>query len=249
MPPASSWIVRLPVDSNRFDVVSGELWELGTTGVAEGDDELLAGFDDHSVATTVAERYGGRVDVTDPTSWVATELATVDVGGSTLYLEVGSAFGHGAHPTTRLALDAVAEVVRKRRPTSVLDIGCGTGILGLAAGVLGVERVTGLDIDPDAVDIARRNHDNNARATGRSDITFTVDPIASIERRFDLVVANVLLAEIRPIAAAIEDRVADRLVVTGSLEDQRAELLATFEGLGVVSESHADGWSCFILAR
>lgn len=245
-----SWIARIPVDGRDAELLASALWDAGTNGVADIGDVLLAGFENRSDAEAAASDHGGTVEAVDPTSWAQQETATVTVRHNDeareLTLEVGTAFGHGGHPTTGLVLDALASEADRAPLGTVLDVGCGTGVLSLAAALLGAGRVTGVDIDEEAVEIARRNIVRNG--LDPNTITFATTPIDDLETSADLVMANILLAEIRSLAPAIASRVTGRLVLSGSLVEQRAELVALFPGLDVVSESQADGWLCLILS-
>ena len=107
-----------------------------------------------------------------------------------LYLESGTSFGSGQHPSTRLAVEALEHVgvLENSFPRRVLDIGCGSGILSLVCAKLGARRVMGLDIDPAALVAAR----HNVRLNGEDNNIIIADsPLADIKMQFDLLVANI----------------------------------------------------------
>ncbi len=107
-----------------------------------------------------------------------------------LYLESGTSFGSGQHPSTRLAVEALehAGALGDSFPRRVLDIGCGSGILSLVCAKLGAEHVMGLDINPAALAAAR----HNARLNGEDNTIIIADsPLADIKLQFDLLVANI----------------------------------------------------------
>src|SRR5690606_34532708 len=106
-----------------------------------------------------------------------------DADAINIELDPGMAFGTGSHPTTRLCLEWLCEAVVPG--CSVLDYGCGSGILGIAAAKLGAGEVLGIDIDEKAVDAAR---DNAARNHADMRLQHSAVPLGDA---FDLVVANI----------------------------------------------------------
>ena len=131
-----------------------------------------------------------------------------------LVLDPGIAFGTGSHPTTRLCLEWLAAHVTPG--TSVLDYGCGSGILAIAAALLGATRVTGTDIDPQAIEASRAN----ARANGVDARFVGVEALG--DARFTLVVANILarpLCALAPVLAACTMS-GGRVALCGILADQ-----------------------------
>lgn len=151
----------------------------------------------------------------------------------TIYLEPGMAFGTGAHPTTQHCLQAIEQIVQAGH--SVLDVGCGSGILSIAAAVLGAGTVLGLDLDRQAVDLARKNVANNNvsdRVQVRHGSLQALPPGAE----FDLVVVNIL---VDPILEMLESGLADQvrpggyLVLSGLLGDQLEQVLEAAQAAGV----------------
>jgi len=139
-----------------------------------------------------------------------------------LMLDPGVAFGTGAHPTTRMCLRWLeANVTGGER---VLDYGCGSGILAIAAMKLGAGSAIGLDIDSDAAAQARENARANA-----VDATF-LDAAARLDVEADLVVANILANPLRLLAPvlAAHTRRGGRLALAGLLADQAAELIEVY---------------------
>jgi ribosomal protein L11 methyltransferase len=147
------------------------------------------------------------------------------------------AFGTGSHPTTRLCLEWLCEAVTPA--CSVLDYGCGSGILGIAAARLGAGDVLGIDIDDKAVEAAR---DNAERNQARLRLQHSAVPLGDT---FDLVVANILTNPLCVLAPAIAARVAPGggVALSGVLEtqaDQVIEAWAPFIALHVGAA--LDGW-------
>jgi len=145
-----------------------------------------------------------------------------DPAAVNLILDPGMAFGTGAHPTTRLCLEWLERNVAPG--VSLLDYGCGSGILAIAAARLGAERVCGVDIDPQAVAAARRNAEVNGVNVVFAD---SAEPLAGM---FDLVVANILANPLRVLAPAIcaHLRPGAKLALSGILGAQAEELAAVY---------------------
>lgn len=137
-------------------------------------------------------------------------------------LDPGLAFGTGSHPTTHLCLEWLAENVNAGQ--NVLDYGCGSGILAIAAKMLGAEQVVGVDIDVQAVDTTRANALNN-----HVDVQAYL-PGDLPEGKSDIVVANILSSPLKVMAPMLCDRVAPggQLVLSGILDWQADELIQAY---------------------
>ncbi|MDG6779065.1 50S ribosomal protein L11 methyltransferase [Thiomicrorhabdus sp. zzn3] len=143
-----------------------------------------------------------------------------------LMLDPGMAFGTGTHPTTSLCLtwlDRHAPI-----DLNVIDYGCGSGILALAAQKLGARRVMGTDIDPQAIIASEQNAQRN-----QADIAFSLVQDFNSEPA-DLLVANILAGPLKELAPEFERLVkpGGTLVLSGLLETQAAELQAHYRTLG-----------------
>ncbi len=151
-----------------------------------------------------------------------------------LTVEPGMAFGTGQHETTRLCLEELdARCVEGSVPSALLDVGCGTGILAVAASFFGVKRVVGVDIDPQAVRAAEENIELND-LVGR-DLTFSTTDISDVEGRFPLVIANIMAHILTAMAEPLAARVAPggELWLSGVLDDQAADVTAAFGAQGL----------------
>lgn len=154
-------------------------------------------------------------------------------------LDPGLAFGTGSHPTTRLCL---AWLERNVRPgESVLDYGCGSGILAIAAARLGASPVLGVDLDPQAVAASRDNAQRNG-VTAAFHLPDALPPGA-----FDILVANILTNPLRALMPLLSARVrpGGRIALSGILADQADEILALYGRdfrIGLWREE--DGWVC-----
>lgn len=154
-------------------------------------------------------------------------------------LDPGLAFGTGSHPTTHLCLGWLAAHLPEG--SRVLDYGCGSGILAIAAHKLGAREVIGVDIDAQAVQSAQDNAEAN-------DVTLqAVLPDDLAEGAFDVVVANILSNPLKVLAPMLCGRVAanGRLVLSGVLERQAEEVAAAYAPWMAMSVWKAqDGWVC-----
>lgn len=162
-------------------------------------------------------------------------------------LDPGIAFGTGAHPSTRLCLSwlAQADLTNAR----VLDYGCGSGILAIAAAMLGARHVVGTDIDVQALEAARSNSAMN-HVTAR----YTApDGIGSGD--YDVVLANILAIPLLVLAPALVARLASggRVVLSGILDRQAQQVIETYaklrDDLALAVWRSEDGWSCVVGTR
>lgn len=137
-------------------------------------------------------------------------------------LDPGMAFGTGSHPTTKLCLEWLCDTVGAG--CTVLDYGCGSGILGIAAARLGAGAVTGVDIDDKALEAAA---DNALRNGVTLELQHSGKPLP---RQFDLVVANILTNPLCVLAPALAGYVAPggRIALSGVLETQTEQVIAAY---------------------
>lgn len=167
-----------------------------------------------------------------------------DPAAINLILDPGMAFGTGSHPTTRLCLEWLECTLQGGE--SVLDYGCGSGILAIAAARLGAASVHGVDIDPQAIVAARANAERNAVSACFSDSSLPVSGT------FDVVVANILSNPLKVLAPAIcsHVRAGGRLALSGILSDQADELIAIYrEWIPLVVADSREGWVCLAGSR
>jgi len=164
---------------------------------------------------------------------------TPDPAAVNLILDPGMAFGTGSHPTTRLCLEWLERNVSEG--CSVLDYGCGSGILAIAAARLGAARVAGVDIDPQAVEAARSNAERNGVVALFAD---SAQPVAG---EYDVVVANILSNPLRVLAPAIcaHVRSGGRLALSGILREQAEEIMAIYaQWLPMQVADMREDWVC-----
>ncbi len=156
-----------------------------------------------------------------------------------LRLDPGMAFGTGAHPTTQLCLDWLAS--RPLAAKTVLDFGCGSGILAIAAKLLGAERVVAVDADPQALVATAGNAGRNGVAVE----TMAGDAYRPVA--FDVVIANIFSATLVALAKGLVQSVAagGELALSGILEHQVPGIEAEYaaQDIAVSASGHMDGWA------
>jgi ribosomal protein L11 methylase PrmA len=204
--------VQIEIEPERHDALLAELWEAGTSGVIEGHGWVEAFFED----ARNAERFGAAVEAQD-IDWVrATEDAWPPLlvgdkffvvapwrteptppGRFRLEINPGQQCGTGQHPCTQLCLEAMERIIRPG--DAVLDVGSGSGILSIAAKLLGAGRVVACDIDPETARV----------------VPFFIGSADAVRRNaFDVVVANISDAVIGEMRGELE-RVAPRRILSG----------------------------------
>ena len=167
--------------------------------------------------------------------WVGPPWEAPPADALTVVIDPGRAFGTGAHPSTRLCLELLLE-----EPLgSLLDIGCGSGVISIAAARLGFDPVTALDIDEVAVEVTREN----AVANGvQIETLAAADARAGQLPHTDLAVANISLEAIEAVAASVT---APRLITAGYLARDLPELYP-FRHAG---RRELDGWGADLFVR
>jgi ribosomal protein L11 methyltransferase len=169
-----------------------------------------------------------------------------DPSATNLLLDPGMAFGTGSHPTTRLCLLWLEAQLQgpgaaPARKTSLLDYGCGSGILAIAGAKLGASPVAGIDIDPQAVEAAVANAQKN-----QVEAAFLVAD-APLQGQFDLLVANILSNPLKALAPALCARVkpGGKLALSGILAEQAEEVAGIYAPFVELSAfGTQDGWVC-----
>ncbi|GAB4459241.1 MAG: 50S ribosomal protein L11 methyltransferase [Anaerolineales bacterium] len=172
-------------------------------------------------------------------------------------IDPGMAFGTGTHPTTQLCLELMENAFTKGQTSKVIDVGCGSGILSIAALKLGATEVLGVDIDPDSIVNAREN----AQANGVGDgLTLGVGSVGEIlEGKFafksaPLVAANILAPVIvRLFDAGLADLVeADgAIILSGILQEQEESVIeaAQAKGLKLTERRQMGDWVALMMSR
>ena len=167
-------------------------------------------------------------------------------GRAVLNIDPGLAFGTGKHETTRLCLEALERYVKAG--DSVLDVGCGSGILGIAAVLLGADSAFGVDIDETAVRTANENAGVNGVSGGFRAVAG--DLVEKVEGKYDLVVANIVADAIIALSASVREFMKpDAVYIVSGIIDTRADDVrsAVYEDFEIIEENALAGWYCFVL--
>ncbi len=173
-----------------------------------------------------------------PRLWIVpTWHAAPDSSAINLKLDPGLAFGTGSHPTTRLCLRWLD--AHLQGDETLLDYGCGSGILAIAAAKLGAARIDGVDIDPQAVSSSRDN-------AALNDVTahFCL-PGELVAGQYDVVVANILTNPLKGMAPLLAGRVraGGQLVLSGILAEQAEDVMAVYrEWFNFEPPASDEGW-------
>ncbi len=262
----------LDVDMGRPDLFQAALTDFGVAAIDETSDDRWRVF-----FTTAAERDRARaalsrdfpeltltpVDVPDE-DWAArsqADLHAIQVGafvvappwdvpkdesGITIVIQPSMGFGTGHHATTRLCLAALQQIGVSGK--TVLDVGTGSGVLAIAARMLGATEVLGIDDDADAIASARENVALNAGVR----VELHVAKLEQIVLTpFDVVLANLTGGLLMHAAEALGNLVAPagRLVLSGFMQTEEVGVLAAFRDFRVVDRMQEDEWMCATLQR
>lgn len=243
----------------------------------EGDDglaqlTLIAGFDDEDLAlaarSVLGERWPTRFEQpADDADWRDVwlkHLEPVQVAGFWIHppwqvsptddlqrsisIDPGRAFGSGHHVSTQLAIEALADAVRPG--DRVLDVGCGTGILAIAAKKLGARHVLGFDLDDDIIELARSNAEANHLQPGVTFTSANAERVAAeiADHEFDVVIANMTVGTIEPLFTNVDRWWSRTLIMSGLLVNQGDRLLKQSRGTTHRTQVR-DGWCCLTVDR
>jgi ribosomal protein L11 methyltransferase len=208
---------------------------LERSGVTLGGEPTVQALDDEDWVRASQAQFSplriGRL-------WIGAGWHEAPADALVIRVDPGLAFGTGSHPTTRLVLRFLERVLRGGE--QVLDYGCGSGILAIAAAKLGARRIDAVDIDPVAVEVTR----DNARANGvRLEAGL---PEARARGRYDVLVANILAQPLIELAPRLADLVKPRgaLALAGLLEVQAEEVARAYTAhFHLAVEATEEGWA------
>lgn len=163
-----------------------------------------------------------------------------------VFIDPGATFGMGDHPTTRGSLSLVSRILRSDE--TILDVGCGSGILGISALLLGARRAHGIDINPASVEVSRANAIRNGVDGSWS---VSLDSLDTLSDRFDLIVANILAPVLIELAEDLVRLLSDEgtLVISGVLRDRYDHVVKALSPLEIVDSVDIEGWTSLALRR
>jgi len=229
---------ELPALPDLEAAAGGSLVEIATSEVDDDWDQQWKAF--HKPVTI---KNGGRVLRVRP-PWEAPDAAAAQID---LVVDPGQAFGTGAHATTRLCL----ELLLALEPSGdCVDLGCGSGVLAIAAAKLGWEPVSGVDHEAESVEATIANAEANSVSVGAERFDLRRGGPVPTAR---LVVANLLLPLLLDVAEAGFDGPAPQLMVASGLlteqVDRVSDAFATRHGFGEIERRTSGEWSALLLAQ
>lgn len=179
-----------------------------------------------------------EIKITDTLRILPPWVADKNKNGTSIIIDPGSGFGTGSHPTTQLCLKWIEK--NNDPNSSLIDYGCGSGILSIAADKFGYNRVVGVDNDHQALLNAERNKDLNS-----SDIVFFHSDDYNDNEFYDITVANILLNTIISLRETLISSLKENgiLILSGILEEQASDIIDAFKSdmfLSIVD--HQEGW-------
>jgi ribosomal protein L11 methyltransferase len=258
------------------ELAADRLWQLGVEAVGIGNEvdgavELWTSVGrsdaaiDRAVGVLEPHWIWHTADVVDPDetwrqhvtpTWYRSDGVVVpswqaercDVGAAThvTWIEPASSFGLGDHPTTRLSLQLLSEHLDTTNPAAMLDVGCGSGVLGILAAQRGVATIRSTDISAGAVEATLVNAELNGVA-GVIDVDMA--SLETISGEFDVVMANILAPVLIVLAPELRRLTARDgvLIVSGVLNDNHQHVLEALAPLTVLDIVAEDGWAAIRL--
>lgn len=265
--------IEITVPAEEVELASGTMWGAGVAGIeeradADGRVRLIAGVESERVAAVeaaLASRWAVTRGEMHPEEWadawrpfaravrlsgdIVVQPPWIDPiagpGDTVISLDPQQAWGHGAHPSTVGTAEAMLASGRLAGG-SVLDVGCGSGLLAILAAIRGARRVVAVDVDPAAVEATLAN----ALVNGVDAlIEVSSTPVGVLGGRFDVVAANIGLGVLAELSTVLSALVADDglLLLSGLLDDQADAAAAAYPGMVELSRSSSEGWSVVVL--
>lgn len=183
--------------------------------------------------------YGSHVKETPPAHKIS------------LLIDAATAFGSGEHQTTQGCLKAMEHITKKFKPESVLDVGCGSGILAMAYAKTYLKKVDAVDIDPESVWVTS----NSAKENSLQNLitVWESDGYQKVEKSYDLILCNILA---NPLIAMAKDLNAHLnaggiAILSGFIYDQEDDVLKAHTDLGLklIKKYHVKGWTTLVVGK
>jgi ribosomal protein L11 methyltransferase len=225
-----TFVAAADAPDSILDDIKQALWHLGRmrpvgelTSTVRREEDWANAWKEHYRPV----RAGRRVVVRPP--WQ--EYAPIE-GDVVVVLDPGMAFGTGTHPTTRLCLTALEDELKPG--DAVFDVGTGSGILAIAAALLGASRVDGVDVEPVSVRQASENVERNGVGDRVRIAAGSADAAGVFGGTYDLVLANIIARILIEIALELVAAVkpGGTLILSGIIEPKEQDVVTTFRGLG-----------------
>ena len=258
--PQATIFINEPED----DIDSRLTFLAGLINRAE-EDETKEIFEIHVRNLSRSEPVAGSAQFLTPFSpvpgllvrpWLAGQASHIPADPEAIILDPDFAFGTGKHPTTRLCLELLSQLFAKEKnfsglkDSTVLDLGCGTGLLAIVAARLGAGKVLGLDINHQAVIAARRNVSINGLA---GKIEIRQGSLEMTPEKYDLVLANLVTSVLLQAGKEMAPHLCKqgRAIVSGFSLKQAPDMRRFFtrQGLKIEDQTTTEGWAALLLSR
>lgn len=260
------WLLRVDVaamSNGERDLVIDRIWGCDPLAIEERGGELVVGFAEEGsalLACALLEAPSQLAPVTDDSyldawrqhataqrvgdivvrpPWVAAERSHL---GIDLIIDPGRAFGSGGHASTQLALSLLQHI--DLRSSIVLDMGCGSGVLAIAALRLGASVAYAVDIDPAALIATQLNATRNGVAD-RLVVAASADDLPT--NRFDVTLVNVLPSVHKVLAGTVMEHTRRCIIASGALATQHGDLAATYSSWRPAYQATDDPWLALAL--
>lgn len=214
----------------RYEEIVGDAWR--------------DAWKEHYRPFTIARTSDGRAVIVRP-PW---ETYDAKRGELVLELEPGRAFGTGLHETTRLVAQALATHASELAGVTLLDVGCGSGVLALIALTLGADRSVAVDIDDESILVARENSERNSLSDRLDASTTELENVTAI---CPVVVANIETRVLIPMAAELARHVepGGLLLLSGILVPQKDEVRAAYPEFDLIEAPEMGEWTLLALRK
>jgi len=264
--------VHVKADASIAEVVADTMWMAGAAGIEElgaedanGPIVLIGAFADPLAAQAIAERWSADLECVDEFAgldewrryatrvsagrWTVVPQWLVvpadQTNSACIAIDPGRTFGSGSHVSTQLLLERMDKIVSPG--DRVVDLGCGSGVLSIAAARSGANKVVPVDIDPNSAAVTESNVELNS-------VSHIVGPvIAAVPQapKADVVIANMLARDITPLLPTVISAlsVGSKFATAGHLINQRDGIVAHCGQLSVISTAFRGDWSVLIFAK